>query len=51
MKRLVRLLTAAFTSAVVSVNVLAFMQARTMTRFADSGERVSTGGAGWLTLR
>jgi hypothetical protein len=41
MKRLVRLLIAAFISAAVSVNVLAFMQARTMTRFADGGERTA----------
>lgn len=39
MKRFVRLALAALVSAFVSVNVLAFMQARAMTRFAESGER------------
>lgn len=39
MKRSVRLLTAALVSAVASVNVFAFMQARAMTRFAETGER------------
>ena len=39
MKRFVRLLTAALLSALVSVNVLAFMQARAMTSFAGTGER------------
>ena len=39
MKRFVRLLTAGLLSALVSVNVLAFMQARAMTNFAETGER------------
>ena len=39
MKRFVRLSVAALVSAVVSVNVLAFMQARAMTNFTESGER------------
>lgn len=39
MKRVVRLSVAALVSAVVSVNVLAFMQARAMTSFTESGER------------
>jgi alpha-beta hydrolase superfamily lysophospholipase len=39
MKRFVRLSVAAVVSAVVSVNVLAFMQARAMTSFAGNGER------------
>jgi dipeptidyl aminopeptidase/acylaminoacyl peptidase len=39
MKRFVRLLAAALLSAVVSVNILAFMQARAMTRFVDGGAR------------
>lgn len=39
MKRLARLLTAALLSALVSVNLIAFMQARAMTHFADGGER------------
>lgn len=39
MKRLARLVTAVLLSAVVSVNVIAFMQARTMTHFIDGGER------------
>ncbi len=39
MRRLVKLLVAALLCAVVSANVLAFMQARAMTRFVESGER------------
>jgi len=39
MKRFVRLLTAGLLSALMSVNVLAFMQARAMTNFAGTGER------------
>ena len=39
MKRIARLLVAALLSAVVSVNVLAFMQARAMTNFREGGER------------
>jgi len=39
MKRIVWLLTAALVSAVASVNVFAFMQARAITRFAETGER------------
>ena len=39
MKHIFRLAMAALASAVVSVNVLAFMQARAMTRFAETGER------------
>jgi dipeptidyl aminopeptidase/acylaminoacyl peptidase len=42
MKRFIRLLAAALLSALASVNVLAFMQARAMTHFAEAGER--TGG-------
>jgi dipeptidyl aminopeptidase/acylaminoacyl peptidase len=41
MKRLVKLLVAALITAVVSVNILAFMQARAMTRFVDDGERTA----------
>ena len=41
MKRLVKLLVAALISAVVSVNILAFMQARAMTRFVEDGERTA----------
>jgi len=41
MKHFVKLLTAALLSAVVSMNVLAFMQARAMTRFAESGARTA----------
>jgi len=41
MKRVVKLLVAALTSALVSVNILAFMQARAMTRFVDDGERTA----------
>jgi len=39
MRRLTKLFVAALLSAVVSVNVLAFMQARAMTRFVEAGER------------
>jgi len=39
MKRLAKLLTAALLSALVSVNLIAFMQARAMTRFTDGSER------------
>jgi uncharacterized protein len=39
MKRVVRLFAAALLSAVVSINVLAFMHARAMTNFSESGER------------
>jgi uncharacterized protein len=39
MKRFVRLSVAALVSAVVSMNVLAFMQARAMTSFTGNGER------------
>jgi alpha-beta hydrolase superfamily lysophospholipase len=39
MRRLARLLTAALLSALVSVNLIAFMQARAMTHFTDGGER------------
>jgi len=38
-KRVVRLSVAALIGAVVSVNVLAFMQARTVTNFREGGER------------
>ena len=48
MKHIVRLSVAALVSAVVSVNVLAFMQARAMTRFTVSGER--TGRPEQLTV-
>jgi alpha-beta hydrolase superfamily lysophospholipase len=48
MKRIARLSVAALLSAVASVNVLAFMQARAMTNFADGGER--TGRPEQLTL-
>jgi alpha-beta hydrolase superfamily lysophospholipase len=39
MKRAVRLSVAALLSVIASINVLAFMQARAMTRFAETGER------------
>jgi dipeptidyl aminopeptidase/acylaminoacyl peptidase len=39
MKRVVKLGIAALLSAIVSVNLFAFMQARAMTRFAEGGER------------
>jgi alpha-beta hydrolase superfamily lysophospholipase len=39
MKHISRLAMAALGSAVVSVNMLAFMQARAMTKFAERGER------------
>ena len=39
MKRFAKLLTAALLSAVVSTNVIAFMQARAMTNFTGGGER------------
>ncbi len=48
MRRFVKLLVAALLSAVVSANVLAFMQARAMTRFIESGER--TAGPEQLSL-
>jgi pimeloyl-ACP methyl ester carboxylesterase len=41
MKRFVNLLTAALLSAAVSINILAFMQARAMTRFTDGGTRTA----------
>jgi dipeptidyl aminopeptidase/acylaminoacyl peptidase len=41
MTRVVKLLVAAFISAFVSVNILAFMQARAMTRFVEDGERTA----------
>jgi dipeptidyl aminopeptidase/acylaminoacyl peptidase len=41
MKRVVKLLVAALTSALVSVNIIAFMQARAMTRFVDNGGRTA----------
>ena len=41
MKRFAKLLIAALFSAVVSANLFAFMQARAMTRFAESGERTA----------
>jgi hypothetical protein len=41
MKRAFRLLVAGSLSAVVSVNVLAFMQARAMTCFVEDGERTA----------
>ena len=41
MKRLARLLVAGLLSGVVSVNILAFMQARAMTRFLEEGERTA----------
>ena len=41
MKRAFRLLVAGSLSAVVSVNILAFMQARAMTRFVEDGERTA----------
>lgn len=41
MKRAFRLFVAGLLSAVVSVNILAFMQARAMTRFVEDGERTA----------
>jgi uncharacterized protein len=41
MKRFGKLLTAALLSAVVSANIIAFMQARAMTRFTGGGERTA----------
>ncbi|HXV48193.1 MAG TPA: alpha/beta fold hydrolase [Candidatus Binatia bacterium] len=41
MKRLRNLAAAALLTAVVSLNILAFMQARTMTRFAGSDDRTA----------
>lgn len=41
MKRLRNLAAAALLSAFVSINVLAFMQARAMTRFVEDGERTA----------
>lgn len=41
MKRVAKLLFAGLLSAVVSVNVLAFMQARAMTRFVEERERTA----------
>ncbi|HEY2918201.1 MAG TPA: alpha/beta fold hydrolase [Candidatus Binatia bacterium] len=41
MKRFGKLLTAALLSAAVGVNILAFMQARAMTRFTDGGTRTA----------
>lgn len=39
MKRILRLFTAALLTALASVNVIAFMQARAMTNFIDAGAR------------
>lgn len=41
MRRASRLFLAGLISAVVSVNILAFMQARAMTRFVEDGERTA----------
>jgi len=41
MKRAFRLLVAGLLSAVVSVNILAFMQGTAMTRFVEDGERTA----------
>ena len=41
MKRAFRLFVAGLVSAVVSVNILTFMQARAMTRFVEEGERTA----------
>ena len=41
MKRVARLLVAGLLSGVVSVNILAFMQARAMTHFVEEGERTA----------
>lgn len=41
MKRAFRLFIAGLLSAVVSANILAFMQARAMTRFVEDGERTA----------
>ena len=41
MKRAFKLLVAGLLSAVVSVNIFAFMQARAMTRFVERGERTA----------
>ena len=41
MNRAFRLFIAGLLSAVVSVNILAFMQARAMTRFVEDGERTA----------
>lgn len=41
MKRAVKLVIAALLSAVVSANALAFLHARAMTRFSQSGERTA----------
>ena len=41
MKRVARLFAAALLSAVLSVNILAFMQARAMTRFTEHGARTA----------
>ena len=39
MKRFVRLSIAALLSAIITVNLLAFMQAKALTRFVESGDR------------
>jgi uncharacterized protein len=41
MKRFGKLLTAALLGAVISINLVAFMQARAMTRFTGGGERTT----------
>jgi alpha-beta hydrolase superfamily lysophospholipase len=41
MKRVVRLSIAALLSAILSINLLAFMQARAMTRFTENGDRTA----------
>lgn len=41
MKRAFRLFVAGLLSAVISANILAFMQARAMTRFVEDGERTA----------
>lgn len=41
MKRFVRLSMAALLSALIAVNLLAFMQARAMTRFVERGDRTA----------
>jgi len=48
MKRFRKLLSAALLSAMVSVNLIAFMQARAMTRFTGGGER--TAKPEWLNF-
>src|SRR4030095_10542307 len=48
MKRFRNLLSAALLSAVLSANLIAFMQARAMTRFTGGGER--TAKPEWLNF-